>query len=288
MIKVMFWNIDRAPDAKRLNFEQTICEVVNKEKVEILLLAEAMNVDDTIIENNSALKRIKPFLPSDQIDLTPRFYSTNNGFKLEHYHTVQNTKRLVFCFLEMPKRPLLVLAGIHFPSKLEYDGQTQADIANSYINWINKAEGGTKRTILFGDFNMNPFEIGMIGPKTFNATLSKVLAKTGPRTFQRPDRFDYFYNPMWTFMGDIDEASRKHKLPGSYYLYSTGDSSITYWNVFDKVLLRPDVIDDIDIDSIKYLMKSGKHEFVTVAKNEKYKIERSKYSDHVPLVFNIK
>lgn len=284
MIKVLFWNINR-----KSGFEDTICEILNKENIDILLLAEAMNIDDKKIETKSKLRKVNSTNPRDQIHLTPRFYSTNYGFKLTHYHTVQNTKRLVFSMLKIPYHKEILLGGIHFPSKLEYNGQTQTDIANSYTNWLLNTEGRAKnkRTILFGDFNMNPFEIGMIGPKTFNATLTNNLAKQGKRTFQR-DKFDYFYNPMWNFMGDIKHTDGTNKLPGSYYFYTTINSEATFWNVFDNVICRSKALQYLDLSSINYLMKSGKHNFVNIDKNHNYSIDEIHYSDHLPLFFILK
>lgn len=277
----MSWNINR-----RLGFENTLSEIVNKEGIDILLLEEAMNIDDNLLAANTNLVRINSPIPSDQIDLTPRFYSSNRGFTLNHYHTVQNTKRLVFCFLEIPDEPIILLAGIHFPSKLNYDGETQRDIANSYVNWLINVEDANRRTIVFGDFNMNPFELGMIGPKTFNATLSKTIATVGSRTFQN-DQFNYFYNPMWNFMGDINYITGAHKLPGSYYHHKTTDSKIIYWNVIDKVICRPEALEYLDLPSIEFLTASGIHQLVKITPQGEYQINSALYSDHLPLIFNI-
>ena len=207
MINVMFWNIDGKP-----NFERVICDVLRNENIDILLLAEASNVDDNQIEANSILRRISSPIQADQIGLTPRFYSNNRGFRLSHYHTVQNTKRLVLCNLEIPGEPIILLTGIHFPSKLEYDNTTQGDIANSYINWLNNAEGINKRTIVFGDFNMNPFEEGLINSSGLHNTNNKEIALTKQRNFQG-NSYDFFYNPMWNFFGD----SSKGKAQGTHF-----------------------------------------------------------------------
>jgi len=280
MINVMFWNIN-----KKNGFEQVICDVIQNESVDLLLLAEAENVNDTLILNGSGLQRKKSPNTGDQIKLTPRFYANNRGFSLDHYSTASATKRLVFTILEIPNKPWILLCGIHFPSKIHYKGETQKDIASSYVNWIKEIEDQDRRTIVFGDFNMNPFEPGMISPKTFNATLSRIVALNGYRTFQN-EGHDYFYNPMWSFMGDQNFESGLDKLPGSKYFETTTDSEIVYWNVFDKVIIRPQLINELDLPSITLLEKSGNHQFIT-NNNGEYTFDTNNYSDHLPLTFKI-
>ena len=281
MIKVMFWNIDR-----KVNFEQIIVDVINAEEIDILLLAEAENINDLLIEQGTTLFRKGSPLPVDENRLTPRFYSSNRDFSLAHYHTVPNTKRMVFTFLEIPRKPVILLGGLHFPSKLEYDPGTQSEIAHSYVNWLTSIEDNSKRTILFGDFNMNPYEIGMISPHTFNATLSKVIATGRERVFQG-DSFDFFYNPMWNFMGDQEYDTGDHKLPGSYFFHTTGDANAPFWNVFDKVIVRPNAIEYLDLTSIRYLNNSGQHQFLNIDNAGRYAINKVHYSDHLPLLFNL-
>jgi hypothetical protein len=289
MPKVMFWNID-----KKVGFETTICDIVKNEKIDLLLLIEANHINDSLIESGTTLKRKKSPNNSDENLKTPRFYSTNKGFKLEHYHTYPNTKRMSFYFLTIPKKKNILLCGLHLRSKLMRRTETQqaeASVISSYIKTIEK-KVPDKRTIVLGDFNVNPFELGMISPMGFNATPSKVIAKNGPREFIKDD-YDYFYNPMWNFMGDINYTNGNLKLPGGYYFKNNDDITQTYWNIFDSLILRPNLIDEIDLSSISILESSGVsgsstfHSFSKVV-SEEYQIDRANYSDHLPITFNIK
>lgn len=276
-IRCLFWNINY----KNSPFENIIRDI--SKEIDILILAEAENIDYTIVENLTKLKHIKSISALDHGALTPAIFSSENGFNLTHINTAIS-KRLIFYNLSCPGAQDLLLCGIHFPSKLEYNTETQEEIANAYIGWINEIEEGlnTKRTIVVGDFNMNPFELGMIKPKTFNATLSKEMAKTSPRTFHY-GKYDFFYNPMWNFMGDHRFSSSTPKLPGSYYFYSTTDVKIIYWNVFENVLLRPDVIDNIDLSTLAIPTNVGGHQLA----DANYEIDLVNYSDHLPLIFNL-
>jgi hypothetical protein len=286
MIKIMYWNID-----KKSSFENTICEVISNEKVDILLLVEANHVDDSLIEANSTLRRKASPNRSDENLKTPRFYSNDNGFKLKHYHTYPNTKRMVFHFLNIPNKERILLCGLHLRSKLMRRTETQvseASVTNSYIKTIEKRVH-RKRTIVVGDFNVNPFEIGMISPLGFNATLSKVIAQNGPREFIK-DNYDYYYNPMWNFIGDINYQNGNMKLPGGYYFKNNDDVTQTFWNLFDNILIRPNLVNEIDLASISILEASGitppSHSFVKIV-GEEYHIDRPTYSDHLPITFNL-
>ncbi len=288
MLKVMFWNI-----GKKTGFESKICDIVKNENIDILLLIEAKHIDDKLIEAGTTLKRRKSPNPADENSKTPRFYSNNNGYNLEHYHTYPNTKRMSFYFLSKPRKKKILLCGLHLRSKLMRRTETQqaeASVISSYIKTIEK-KVPDKRTIVLGDFNINPFELGMISPMGFNATLSKVIAKSGPREFIKDD-YNYFYNPMWNFMGDINYENGNLKLPGGYYYKNNDDITQTYWNVFDNVLFRPSLIDEIDLSSISILESSGVsgtstfHCFSNVVSDE-YQIDRANYSDHLPITFKL-
>ncbi len=282
MIKVMFWNIK-----KKKSFENIVCDVVKNEKIDILLLAEAGEIVDSLIETNSNLKRKASPFQSDQRKLTPRFYSNNKGFQLNHFHTDPDTKRMVFHFLDIPAKDRILLCGLHLRSKLMRNTETQlaeATITDTCIEKIEEKDP-KKRTIVFGDFNVNPFESGMISPIGFNATLSKVIAQSGPRKFIK--EFEYFYNPMWNFTGDIKYENGNLKLPGSYYFKNNDDVNQTFWNLFDNLIIRPNLTAEIDLTSITLLENSGTHKLVNKV-GEVFQIDSVNYSDHLPLIFNIK
>lgn len=278
VIRCLFWNIND----KASPFEDVIKDI--SKEIDILILAEANNLDDSKITRLTGLKVVKSALVHDFGPFTPKFFSSENGFSLSYLHTVPS-KRLVVNLLSIDGFEEVLFCGIHFPSKLEYDGVTQDKIASRYVSWISDIEKvrTTLRTIIVGDFNMNPFELGMISPFSFNATLSEEIAKKGSRTFHYGSEY-YFYNPMWSFMGDTDCNTGVKKLPGSYFFPFTGDVSITYWNVFENVILRPDVINNIDLQSIKILTSRSGHQFA----NGAFQIDKDKYSDHLPLIFNLK
>ena len=169
--------------------------------------------------------------------------------------------------------PFLV-AGLHLPSKLHLAEAEQAMLCRRYLDDIEAAEAavGHCRTVVVGDFNMNPFEAGLTSAEGFHAVMSRAVASRTMRTVQGKQR-RFFFNPMWERFGD--GIARP---PGTYY--RSNGVNITFWNMFDQVLLRPEllpVFSDADLSIVTEiagvrLVKSGG-------------TPNGKISDHLPVVF---
>ena len=63
---------------------------------------------------------------------------------------------------------------------------------------------GHTRTVIVGDFNMNPFEPGMAGILGFQAVMDRRIAQRITRTVDRKE-YSFFYNPMWSRLGDLSK-----------------------------------------------------------------------------------
>ena len=274
--KIFFWNINHRGNA----FIQKLASIANGS--DIMLLAES-KIDDIEIKKQLGLDRVAFKSDFDETELTPKLYSNLGNNVLEHYSTAPS-KRLCFFTLQTKEYNEIILGGLHFPSKATYKGETQLSYASHYARWINDVEKqrANKKTIIFGDFNMNPFEQGMIEPQTFNATLSYDIAKSGQRT-SHFEKFDYFYNPMWNWLGDREHHSGKIKIPGSFYFKTTSDVTQIYWNVFDKVILRPSIIDIIDYTSLKIIEAIPLNDLI----NQDCENKEDNFTDHLPLLFNL-
>ena len=93
------------------------------------------------------------------------------------------------------------------------DEKDRADHAQDLAANILLVESdvGHSRTIVCGDFNMNPFEQGMVAARCFHALLSQDLTRTIHKLGRRA-KYPCFYNPMWACFGD-----RPKRPPGTYY-----------------------------------------------------------------------
>ncbi len=76
---------------------------------------------------------------------------------------------------------------------------------------------GHERTLIVGDFNLNPFDDGMIFPSGFGAMMTKGLVR---KTREAHDRYSgRFYNPIWARLGREVEGAP----PGTYYWSALGN-----------------------------------------------------------------
>ena len=176
-----------------------------------------------------------------------------------------------------------LLACVHFPSKKYQDEISQLQIAHTYKSKL-LAESSKKkkvyddRIIIVGDFNMNPFDAGMLEPHGFHAVSNRDFAD-----HQKKVNFvasPSFYNPCWALLGDYAIRHDNRKVGGSHY-YAGAHSRRLYWHLFDQVLVSQAMIDCfvdrplqlIEVPALEKEMRSG------------IKRVDARYSDHFPLAF---
>lgn len=135
-------------------------------------------------------------------------------------------------------------------------------------------EAGHRRTLVIGDFNMNPFENGMVGVGGLHAMMDKRIVVKGSRVV-RKIKYDYFYNPMWGRLGDDSIGP-----PGTCY-WSKGGAEARFWETFDQILLRPELLPFYNPEALRVLERIGA---TPLLKNGV--IDRS-ISDHLPLVIRL-
>ncbi|MBW9148445.1 hypothetical protein K2F40_05585 [Clostridium sp. CM028] len=112
----------------------------------------------------------------------------------------------------------ILLFGVHLPSKLYSKGQDQYSVAVKCNREIEKKEEefGINNAIVIGDFNMNPFEDGMVSADGFHGVMSQEVALKGNRTVYG-EKKKLFYNPMWHYMGNVVV-----NVMGTYYYNNSG------------------------------------------------------------------
>jgi endonuclease/exonuclease/phosphatase family metal-dependent hydrolase len=172
----------------------------------------------------------------------------------------------------------ILLAVTHFPSKRYWDDISQTaqcvELANSIK--LQEEEVGHSRTVLVGDFNMNPFEDGMVIAGGLHAVMSREVATRGARTVSAKS-YQFFYNPMWNLLGDVTPGP-----PGTYY-YDNAVQKAFFWNMFDQVLVRPDLLTSFDNDDLKILTSVGETSLLSPNGRPNTRIA----SDHLPILFKL-
>jgi hypothetical protein len=171
-----------------------------------------------------------------------------------------------------------LLTALHLVSKRNSTSESLYPAAASVANELRQIEylRQNDRHIVVGDFNMNPFETGMIAATGFHGTMSSNIALRGSRVVQQ-QIYPYFYNPTWNLFGDLNKD-----VSGTYY-YKRAEQVCYEWNVFDQVLIRPMLIGNFVKTSLEIVQTDG----VTSLLTKRDEPDKANYSDHLPLFFSL-
>jgi hypothetical protein len=267
MLTAIFWNTNQQP------IGATIARLARRHDVDILILAECAVPPRTMLQalNRDKTRLRLAFGECPRIVVYSRFPDSILFPKLE-------TDRLTIRRLSLPGRPEILLAAVHLPSKLYWSRESQSAECAVIANHIREveAEVGHCRTILVGDLNMNPFEPGIVQANGFNAVMTRAIASRLQRTVQGKT-YPFFYNPMWGCFGDGSPGP-----PGSYYFESSEHVSY-YWNMFDQVLIRPELLPFFRGDGVSILDSDGENSLV----DDQGRPEPTGPSDHLPILFRL-
>ena len=256
------------------NLASLLVDMVKERDIDIVCLAED-GTDSQRLKKSLSIATGKSF--TTVLTRTPKLtvltHDTSSNLQ-EVYGDASgrlSIRRLTFSNTEF------LLAIGHFQSKLNRIPTEQNSAMQSFADEIRYIEAKRKnfRTILLGDFNMNPFEDGIVMSHGLHAVSTKQIAQKQTRTVDGKS-LPFFYNPMWQFFGDQTGGP-----PGT--IYYRGGRLSHEWSIFDQVLFRPDVLpwfdDDIEIvttaGSVDLQLKSGRP-------------NRRLASDHFPIVFSLK
>lgn len=199
--------------------------------------------------------------------------------------TTSRISRIALLELAIADRSTL-LACVHFPSKLYLDEVRQLQAASTYKRFILQGAARNsvalrERIIIIGDFNMNPYDLGMLEPMGFHAISNQTFVKHDRVVQYSPEPM--FYNPCWSLLGDHNANQRLPRTGGTQY-YSGPTSRQLYWHLLDQVLIS------------EALMPGFLHECLEIAQvpaiiaeqiAPRRKGQVNLLSDHLPLLFSI-
>lgn len=272
----IFWNIH-----KNKEIFPILKELVVVEDVDILMLTEYPDCSETelldILNQTPSLYKYQylyPVSPADKVKIFTRFdtkYITNNN----------DIKRLSAKQLfSVILNDNITLITCHLPSKINLSEDEQSDYSIEVAEFIKNVEKnvGHKRTIICGDFNMNPFDKGMVKTKGLHAVMDKSIVLNNETATVRGIEYGFLYNPMWGFLGDTGRGL----VSGTMY-YNSSMSINFYWHMYDQILIRPALMDYFDNSLLKIITKINQTELITPNL-----VIKKKYSDHLPIKFNLK
>lgn len=257
----LFWNVNKK------NLDKVIVDLVIENDIDVLILAEYEEDITGLLKefshNNKLMHNYTNLPKRDRLKIFTKIPESRIKRVEDGHH---------YLALMIPHDELgyITLFAVHFFSKLHRNDPDFLMKSIKFSSTVTEIEErvNLKNTILCGDFNMNPFEEGLTISGGMHAFPTKIEAKKGKRTIDF-EEYEMFYNPMWKFIGE-DESL------GTYY-HSNPDSGGLYWNIFDQVIVRPNLIDNLENLNI---IKETNNDIL--ATDEKILI-----SDHLPIKFSI-
>jgi exonuclease III len=277
MPRFLFWNIDSlrsdADDQRR--FGPMLADLARDQAAEIVLLAER---PDPISPIHDQLRTVAPFVPIVSSRRFGVLVAFNPTF-ISRIATPIQRDRVDLFHVALPLQQDLILALVHGPD-IRNNSQAKRELfleqLREQIVWAEKKLGHT-RTLVVGDFNVNPFESAMGSVRGMHAVMTRQIAKGEPRNLLDVS-YGFFYNPMWSLYGDRDED-----VPPATYYFVGGDPHEVYWHMLDQVVLRPSLIPMFKTDQLQILKRAGTRPLHTARGTP----DRIRASDHFPLVFEL-
>jgi hypothetical protein len=274
MLTVLFWNFNcKLPDP-----ETILADVVAGLCVDLLALTESTTDPDRLLE---ALRHTDPNFDQAHVD-HPRFqlFTRFEGARLTGF---AEDDRLSVSRLRLAGRKEILFGVLHLFDRRNYDRDAQHTLGLSVYNTLYAAEeaAGHVRTIVVGDFNMNPFEKGILDGNGFGAMATRSLAARHTRDGKNQVR--RFYNPTWTRLGrDLPEA------PGTYYWDNSADPFNLFWHSLDQVLVRPALFNSFRDEDFQILtaIPWGSGETLDLIR-DRGKHWELRVSDHLPVLFKL-
>jgi hypothetical protein len=266
MPRFLFWNVNRR------DIPGFIRQLARDNNVDVLILAECRTSTATLLET---LNDEQPHYQLAWGNCDHLLFFTR--FKSELLHPIFDSNRISIRRLTLPPREPILVAAAHLPSKMNVSDESLVFESVHLSQVIAEAERseGHHRTILLGDLNMNPYEPGMVGARGgLHATMSRRIAQRHSRIVQS-DRYPFFYNPMWNHLGDRAETS------GTFY-YDNAEAVCYFWNIYDQVLLRPDLLEGFEPEHVRILT-----DIRGVSLLENGKPDKEMASDHLPVLLEL-
>lgn len=267
-ISFLFWNVARRP------LEHRVARIVTARGVDVVVLAEYTGTGAELTaalgaagageyhESDGSGERLRVFSRLPRPALQFQFADPGGGWLI--YRVIHNA------------RPEIFLAVAHLLSKVNASGETQGLVVRTLAADLAAVEDrqGHRRTVLVGDLNMNPFEVGVAGADALHGVSTRDVALRRERVIQGRG-YRMLYNPMWGCLGD-----RTPGPPGTYYR-GAAEAVNYFWNTYDQVLVRPELIDRLS--DLAVLDTDGTDSLLT----RNGLPARRTISDHLPLFFRL-
>lgn len=270
-MNILFWNTHK--NTYKENIDSCLIELIIENNCDIVLLAEYIDeLNDLCFRLNVKSKESYTILPNN------KGCDHIKGLIKKKYFigSLVETSRYQISKLETSSYKMII-GAIHNHSKPHSSEDKQRIELTALHHDIRQQERehNTKNSVIIGDLNINPFdkicvEADSLFAIPYKNEMKETTAIRGGREYEK------FYNPSWKFL----ESST---MPYTSYRYDTCDLVDYYWNMFDQVIIRPQLIKAFDYENFRILTETQHHKLIL---NEKPNINN--YSDHLPIFCKFK
>lgn len=262
----LYWNVNKK------NLASYIADACIENESDVIILTEHEYID-----TNFLIRRLKEFSkdfdiervdPESRILLLHSTKAKVNIIEETEYYSV---------FKITSKNDIILLFAVHLPSQYRQDRNDLNMFAGKISSEFDKLEERLKiyKSIVVGDFNLNPFDDGMVSVWGFNAVMCPDIARKETRTYLY-EKKKFYYNPMWHLMGNTLNITK-----GTYY-YSS-DAKSYFWYTFDQVLIRPELLSNFNVEDLKIINSIYDNSLLTDSKQPNQRA----ISDHLPIKYKI-
>lgn len=262
MLTFLFWNLHRR------DLRGHLAALVAEHDIDVLILAESditpAELNTTLAQAGFSVSRARVRCQVAHRRATCRLKPISGRSRYAWYELTTS----------IGLDPLLMFA-LHAYSKQDADEPNALSFAHELARVLHTTERSRhKRTLLIGDFNMNPFEPAMLSTEGLHAVPSRDVAVRRSRK-QAGEHHEMLFNPMWQLMGQPGA-------PGSFY-FDHSRAVEYFWHTFDQVLLRPDLLPYWRDDSARFLTHTASGTLV----DGQGRPDALHASDHLPLLFRL-
>lgn len=271
----LFWNIrGRSIFDDGSKLLGALSSIIQEEAIDVIALAEyqeySEQLDELLVRDNRYVRIEKLSAKEEKVDV---FFNPQVVQVRISYHGSRST---ALGITSIETGEMINGYFCHLRSKLRTQTDEQCSLAEIYMEEVIDYEQSiaSHKTFICGDFNMCPYENGMVKARAFNTVMDSKIAKNMPSRGYY-SKFVPFYNPMWGLAGDHGNG----EVPGTYYYKGTNEIEY-FWYLFDQVIMRPDIIPYFDKSNLHIVARAGEHNLL----NDEGTINLD-YSDHLPICF---
>jgi len=279
MPNFLFWNLYGKQRSRReirsRRLLESLTRIVSSREIDFLIFAECMTEPDVLqraLDSAATGSYHRVATRASKTQVWTRWPKNRIAVKYD------SIDRLTVFEIELPRSPNLLLMTCHLPDRSSQptEADRQDRVSRHIVPEIRRIEDfeGHSRSVLVGDLNMDPYEAGMVAASGLNSMMTRILADSMSNSTTRSGS-RCFYNPMWSLFGDRSGG------PSGSTFWARGTGSNHFWQMYDQVLLRPQVADALL--ELQLIDTDGADTFVT----KQGRPRKALWSDHLPLYFRL-